>query len=107
MSNNFLAVRNLVKDYGKGEARLRVLQGVSLDIKEGEFFVIVGASGSGKSTLLHLIGLLDSPTSGDVIFEGRNLSRLSSLEQARLRNRLFGFVFQYSKKVRHSYFKIH
>jgi len=93
--SKFLSARKLVKDYAEGRTRLRVLHGISLNIQEGELLVVVGASGAGKSTLLHLIGLLDSPTSGDVIFEGRNLSRLSGLAQARLRNRLFGFVFQF------------
>ena len=91
----FLAARKLVKEYAQGETRLRVLRGVSLDIEEGEFLVIVGTSGAGKSTLLHLIGLIDSPTSGEVLYKGRNLSRLNGLEQARLRNELFGFVFQF------------
>ena len=94
-SEGFLVARKLVKEYAQGETRLRVLRGVSLDIAEGEFLVIVGASGAGKSTLLHLIGLIDSPTSGEVLYKGRNLSRLNGLEQARLRNELFGFVFQF------------
>ena len=93
--SEFLSLRELVKEYAEGESRLRVLQGVSLDIEEGEFAVIAGASGAGKSTLLHLMGLLDSPTSGDVFFEGRNLSRLPGTEQSCLRNELFGFVFQF------------
>ena len=93
--SDFLAARDLVKEYVQGDEKLRVLRGVSLNVREGEFLVIVGASGAGKSTLLHLLGLLDSPTSGEVLFEGKSLTRLSGLQQARLRNTLFGFVFQF------------
>jgi lipoprotein-releasing system ATP-binding protein len=93
--SDFLSARNLVKEYVQGDEKLRVLRGVSLEVREGEFLVIVGASGAGKSTLLHLLGLLDSPTSGEVLFEGKSLTRLSGLQQARLRNTLFGFVFQF------------
>jgi lipoprotein-releasing system ATP-binding protein len=93
--SDFLAARDLVKEYVQGGEKLRVLRGVSLHVREGEFLVIVGASGAGKSTLLHLLGLLDSPTSGEVLFEGKSLTRLSGLQQARLRNTLFGFVFQF------------
>ena len=93
--SDFLAARDLVKEYVQGDEKLRVLRGVSLHVREGEFLVIVGASGAGKSTLLHLLGLLDSPTSGEVLFEGKSLTRLSGLQQARLRNTLFGFVFQF------------
>ena len=93
--SDFLTARDLVKEYVQGGEKLRVLRGVSLHVREGEFLVIVGASGAGKSTLLHLLGLLDSPTSGEVLFEGKSLTRLSGLQQARLRNTLFGFVFQF------------
>ena len=93
--SDFLAARDLVKEYVQGGEKLRVLRGVSLHVREGEFLVIVGASGAGKSTLLHLLGLLDSPTAGEVLFEGKSLTRLSGLQQARLRNTLFGFVFQF------------
>jgi lipoprotein-releasing system ATP-binding protein len=93
--SDFLAARDLVKEYVQGDEKLRVLRGVSMQVREGEFLVIVGSSGAGKSTLLHLLGLLDSPTSGDVVFEGKSLTRLSGLQQARLRNTLFGFVFQF------------
>ena len=93
--SDFLAAHDLVKEYVQGDEKLRVLRGVSLQVREGEFLVIVGASGAGKSTLLHLLGLLDSPTSGEVLFEGKSLTRLSGLQQARLRNTLFGFVFQF------------
>ena len=93
--SDFLAARGLVKEYVQGDEKLRVLRGVSLNVREGEFVIVVGASGAGKSTLLHLLGLLDSPTSGEVLFEGKSLTRLSGLQQARLRNTLFGFVFQF------------
>jgi len=93
--SDFLAARDLVKEYVQGDEKLRVLRTVSLHVREGEFVVIVGGSGAGKSTLLHLLGLLDSPTSGEVLFEGKSLTRLSGLQQAKLRNTLFGFVFQF------------
>jgi len=93
--SEFLSARDVVKEYPQGDTKLRVLRGVSMTVREGEFLVIVGASGAGKSTLLHLLGLLDSPTSGEILFEGKSLTRLSGLQQARLRNTLFGFVFQF------------
>jgi lipoprotein-releasing system ATP-binding protein len=93
--SDFLAARDLVKEYVQGDEKLRVLRGVSLNLREGEFLVVIGASGAGKSTLLHLLGLLDSPTSGELFFEGKSLTRLSGLQQAQLRNTLFGFVFQF------------
>ncbi len=76
-----------------GEA-LVVLQGVSVDISGGESVAITGPSGSGKSTLLNIIGTLDEPTSGKVVFDGQNLDSLSEDEQAVLRNREIGFIFQ-------------
>src|SRR4029450_7069493 len=76
-----------------GEA-VHALSGVSLRIDRGEFVAIVGASGSGKSTLMSILGLLDAPTAGRYLFDGRDMSRLSVAEQARFRNRNVGFVFQ-------------
>jgi len=76
-----------------GEA-LVVLQGVSVDISGGESVAITGPSGSGKSTLLNIIGTLDEPTSGKVVFDGQNLDSLNEDEQAVLRNREIGFIFQ-------------
>jgi len=93
--SEFLVAKNLVREYPEGDKTLRVLKGVSLDVGDGEFVVIVGASGAGKSTLLHLLGLLDTPTSGQVRFEGRDLTALSAFQKSRLRNELFGFVFQF------------
>ncbi len=83
------------KSYRMGVAKVRVLKGVDLAVKKGEFVAIVGASGSGKSTLLHILGALDKPDKGVVKFEGRSLSRHSSSELNRFRNKMVGFVFQF------------
>lgn len=91
----FLSARGIIKDYRQGSATLRVLKGVNLRIEAGEFLVVAGPSGAGKSTLLHILGLLDTPTSGEVIFEGETISALSRTRQSALRNSLFGFVFQF------------
>ena len=85
----------LRKTYFLGRQPLEVLRGVDLKIQAGEMAAIVGPSGAGKSTLLHLLGGLDRPTKGEVAFDGKNLSRMSDREAARIRNRSFGFVFQF------------
>jgi len=72
-----------------------VLSGINLDVKEGEILIILGASGAGKSTLLHILGILDTPTSGHVSFKGKNLNIFDQKELAEKRNRIFGFVFQF------------
>jgi lipoprotein-releasing system ATP-binding protein len=90
-----LSARDLVKDYHVGGYDLRVLRGVSLDVHAGELLTIAGPSGAGKSTLLHLLGMLDTPTSGSVRHRGRDLATLSAAQQAYWRSRLFGFVFQF------------
>jgi lipoprotein-releasing system ATP-binding protein len=92
--NDFLRVEDVVKDYPSGESTLRVLRGITLSIEPGRITAIVGPSGAGKSTLLHIMGFLDRPTSGDVVYQGRRLSQVDRVEQARLRNAHFGFVFQ-------------
>ena len=74
---NILSVRNLKKYYQMGENTVKALDGIDLDIQEGEFLAIVGTSGSGKSTLLHMLGGLDNPTSGEVLIDGKDISRLS------------------------------
>jgi putative ABC transport system ATP-binding protein len=84
----------VVKLYRVGEQELRALDGVSLDIEQGDFVAIMGASGSGKSTMMNLIGGLDAPTSGTLIIDGRDVSQLPPDELAQLRNRTLGFVFQ-------------
>lgn len=90
-----LEAEGLYKSYWLGAAEVRVLKGVDLAVKKGEFVAIVGASGSGKSTLLHILGALDKPDKGVVRFEGQDLSRQSSRELNKFRNKMVGFVFQF------------
>jgi putative ABC transport system ATP-binding protein len=88
------AVEDLYKTYRMGETDVRALRGISLEIAPAKMTAVTGPSGSGKSTLLHLIGLLDVPTAGRVLSEGRDLSALSSRERADFRASEIGFVFQ-------------
>ena len=85
----------LQKWYRMGSQTLEVLRGVSLQVAAGDLAVIVGPSGAGKSTLLHLLGGLDRPSGGEVLFEGKPLSGMGEREVSLLRNRSFGFVFQF------------
>ncbi len=89
-----IQLQNIVKSYPMGKRELRVLQGVNLNIDKGEMVAIMGPSGSGKSTILNLIGLLDKPTSGNYLLEGKEVSRLSSGELAEVRGQKIGFIFQ-------------
>ena len=90
-----LSARGITKSFLLGGQTIRVLDGVDFDVAEGEFLAIRGSSGAGKSTLLHILGLLDHPTSGHVIFEGRDLVRASESERTVLRAIEFAFVFQF------------
>src|SRR5438309_1496441 len=94
-----LVARDLVKEYRQGDAVRRALDGVSLAVTPGAFVAVMGPSGSGKSTLLHLLGGLDTPTSGEVVVEGRTLSQLSDRELTLVRRRRIGFVFQFFNLV--------
>ncbi|HIH43550.1 MAG TPA: ABC transporter ATP-binding protein [Candidatus Methanoperedenaceae archaeon] len=94
MSEFIISIKDLTKVYGDG-VEVRALDGVSLDIEPGEILAIVGPSGSGKSTLLNLIGILDTPTSGTILIKGQDVTRMSEIERARMRNRELGFIFQY------------
>ena len=89
-----LQTRGLKKVYGTGEARVRALDGVDLDVEQGEFVAVVGTSGSGKSTLLHMLGGLDRPTAGTVTVDGRDIFALSDEALTVFRRRKIGFVFQ-------------
>ncbi len=90
-----LTAEGLHKSYRMGSTQVKVLKGVDLAVKKGEFVAIIGASGSGKSTLLHILGALDRPNKGVVTFEKRDLSRFSSGELNKFRNKTVGFVFQF------------
>jgi lipoprotein-releasing system ATP-binding protein len=91
---DIIVIKDLMKVY-KGGVDVIALNDINLRIKEGQFLSIVGPSGSGKSTLLNMIGLLDTPTSGQILLKGTDVTKVSSNERARLRNRELGFVFQY------------
>jgi len=89
-----LMVNDLRKDYGKGENVTHALNGVSLNVRKGEFVALMGASGSGKSTLLNIIATMDKKTSGEVYIDGRNIDGLSMNDLSRFRRENLGFVFQ-------------
>ena len=89
-----ISCRDLSKIYTMGEQEVRALDGVDLDIAEGEFVAIMGPSGSGKSSLMNLIGALDRPTTGEMWINGKALSEMSRDDLADLRNETLGFVFQ-------------
>ena len=95
MNKILLQCDNLCKRYQEGNVQTDVLHDVSFSIGQGEMLAIVGTSGSGKSTLLHLLGGLDTPTSGDVVFDNQSMSKLSSAAKAELRNRELGFIYQF------------
>ncbi len=90
-----LEASGLEKSYRVGGSTLEVLRGVDLAVREGEILAILGTSGCGKSTLLHLLGWLDTPDAGQIIFDGQDRATLPNIERARLRNQVMGFVFQF------------
>ena len=91
---SIISLRNLTKTYQMGENTVHALRSVSLDIEQGEFVTIIGPSGSGKSTMMHILGCLDRPTSGQFLFNDRDVSALARDELAGIRNKQIGFVFQ-------------
>jgi lipoprotein-releasing system ATP-binding protein len=90
-----LRAENLSKTYRRHAVAVKVLSGLNLEVRTGEFLSIVGASGSGKSTLLHLLGTLDAPDSGAVYLDGRRIDNLPARDRDHLRNRTFGYIFQF------------
>jgi len=95
MSDELLRVEGVRKSFQTGEGEIEVLRSVDLSLREGERIAIVGQSGVGKSTLLHVLGTLDKPTAGRVLFRGEDLFSKSAPELARFRNECLGFVFQF------------
>lgn len=89
-----IEVKNITKTYNSGENSLQALKGVTFTIEDGEFVAIMGPSGSGKSTLMHILGCLDTPTSGEYFLDGKDVSALSDDDLAEMRRDKIGFVFQ-------------
>jgi len=94
ISTPVIALSGIGKSYKSGDARTTALADINLTINRGEFVAIMGPSGSGKSTMMHILGLLDTPTTGTYLLDGKDVSKLSKNTQADLRNEHIGFVFQ-------------
>ena len=94
MSDTILSMRGIIKRYRMGNEDQTVLAGIDLDVRKGEFVAVLGPSGSGKSTLMNIIGCLDTPTEGQYILHGKDVSRLDEGELAQVRSREIGFIFQ-------------
>ena len=94
MAKNIIELKNIKKTYRSAGGDTHALKNIALNIQEGEFLAIMGPSGSGKSTLMNILGLLDTPTSGQYILNGRSVSKLKGNELAEIRNKEIGFVFQ-------------
>jgi len=93
-NKTLIKTKNLIKNYTNGDITTNVLRGIDLEIKRGEFLSIMGPSGSGKSTLMHILGFLEKASSGLYEFEGKDVTNLNDNDQAKLRNKEIGFVFQ-------------
>lgn len=92
--SSVIKIRNITRDFFLGQEIVKVLKGIDLDIEKGEYVAFMGPSGSGKSTLMNLLGCLDTPTSGQYILNGNDVSKMSDNELAEIRNKEIGFVFQ-------------
>jgi putative ABC transport system ATP-binding protein len=89
-----ISLKNIYKTYSLDKARTTALNGISVDIDDGDFVCVTGPSGSGKSTMLHIIGCIEDPTSGDVVIHGKNTKCMKDTQLSRFRNRHIGFIFQ-------------
>ena len=94
MEDEVITLRNITRDFPLGTEIVKVLKGISLSVKRGQYVALMGPSGSGKSTLMNLLGCLDTPTSGEYILNGHDVSSLEDSELAEIRNKEIGFVFQ-------------
>lgn len=94
MSENVIKIRQIIRDFKLGTETVHVLKGIDLDIKRGEYVAIMGPSGSGKSTLMNILGCLDTPTAGNYVLNGKDVSQMTDDELADIRNTEIGFVFQ-------------
>ena len=94
MNKDIIECKDIKKVYGTGDTEVTVLKGITFSIREGEFVAIMGPSGSGKSTLMHILGALDTPTSGKYMLDGKDVSKLSDEALADIRREKIGFVFQ-------------
>ncbi|MCH2212653.1 MAG: ABC transporter ATP-binding protein [Fuerstiella sp.] len=95
MTTPLISAKAIQKTYKTGQHEVRVLRGAGISASEGEFISVIGQSGSGKSTMLHVLGLLDAPDVGEVLYEGRRIDNLNEKARDLLRNRVFGFIFQF------------
>jgi lipoprotein-releasing system ATP-binding protein len=95
MSKPILEAKGLAKTYVQGDERLAVLQDITCTLQPGEMVALVGPSGAGKSTLLHLLGLLDSPSSGHLALNGQDVSNLNDTQRTLMRRQMLGFVYQF------------
>ena len=91
---SLLEIKDIKRDFKLGSETLHVLKGINLTIEKGEYVALMGPSGSGKSTLMNILGCLDTPTSGEYILNGKDVSKMTSTELADIRNKEIGFVFQ-------------
>lgn len=94
MANKLIQLKDVTKTYQLGDTTFTALKGINLEINEGEMIAVIGPSGSGKSTTMHILGMLDTPTSGQYLFKGKDIAKNDDYELAKIRNKEIGFVFQ-------------
>ena len=95
MDNKYIEFRNVMKSYGSGSAQINALSDVNFSVDRGEFCVLLGASGAGKTTLLNMLGGMDTVTGGQIVFDGKDISKLNARELVSYRRHVVGFVFQF------------